>query len=187
MYNADVSPTVTDCTFTGCKATYGGGMANGDGNPPSSSSPTVINCKFIGNTTLGVNRGDGGGIYNENKSNPTVINSLFSGNSSRNGGGMWSKIASPQAINCLFVGNTATSFGGGVSVDHALEAVLDDFDCCIANGTPGCEDGVCQDAVCAADPCCCNNLALCPEGGVWDGDCADLAADLCIDLCRVDC
>jgi hypothetical protein len=44
-------------------------------------------------------------------------------------------------------------------------------DCCIPNGTPGCDDPECEAAVCAVDPFCCDVS--------WDGICADQAADLC--------
>jgi hypothetical protein len=40
-------------------------------------------------------------------------------------------------------------------------------DCCIANGTPGCYDVDCCNAVCAIDPFCCDTA--------WDGICADEA------------
>ena len=40
-------------------------------------------------------------------------------------------------------------------------------DCCIANGSPGCENALCEMAICAADPFCCNNT--------WDGICANAA------------
>jgi len=45
------------------------------------------------------------------------------------------------------------------------------FDCCSANGTPGCDDPACEAVVCAIDPFCCDNE--------WDNFCADEAADLC--------
>ncbi len=44
-------------------------------------------------------------------------------------------------------------------------------DCCENNGTPFCSDLECCEAVCAADPFCCETT--------WDGVCADEAADLC--------
>ncbi|MHC4992858.1 MAG: hypothetical protein ACYTGC_17945, partial [Planctomycetota bacterium] len=44
-------------------------------------------------------------------------------------------------------------------------------DCCAANGTPGCEDEECCEAVCGADPFCCDTE--------WDQICADAAADAC--------
>jgi hypothetical protein len=44
-------------------------------------------------------------------------------------------------------------------------------DCTEAHGTPGCENGQCEAAVCAVDPFCCNVA--------WDGLCAAEAADIC--------
>ncbi len=48
-------------------------------------------------------------------------------------------------------------------------------DCCIANGSPGCGDATCQDAVCAVDSYCCSTN--------WDSICADEAAQYCPALC----
>ncbi|MCK4658278.1 MAG: trypsin-like peptidase domain-containing protein [Phycisphaerae bacterium] len=48
-------------------------------------------------------------------------------------------------------------------------------DCCVDNGTPGCEDTACCETVCAADPYCCT--------GVWDMSCAIEAGSMCGDLC----
>ncbi|MCP3905186.1 MAG: hypothetical protein GY715_16295 [Planctomycetes bacterium] len=44
-------------------------------------------------------------------------------------------------------------------------------DCFVNNGTPGCEDIECCEAVCAVDPFCCETT--------WDGICAGQAADIC--------
>ena len=44
-------------------------------------------------------------------------------------------------------------------------------DCCIANGTPSCNDEACCNSVCAADAFCCDVE--------WDQVCADQAAFLC--------
>lgn len=44
-------------------------------------------------------------------------------------------------------------------------------DCFTGNGTPGCADPTCCEAVCAIDSFCCNTE--------WDDICADEAADLC--------
>jgi hypothetical protein len=41
--------------------------------------------------------------------------------------------------------------------------------CCIPHGGLGCEDPVCQDAICAADPFCCETA--------WDGLCSGAACD----------
>ncbi|MFQ5463716.1 MAG: hypothetical protein ACE5E5_13955, partial [Phycisphaerae bacterium] len=51
-------------------------------------------------------------------------------------------------------------------------------DCCAVggNGTPGCHDATCCDAVCDADPFCCLTA--------WDAVCAGRANDaLCVDFC----
>ncbi len=44
-------------------------------------------------------------------------------------------------------------------------------DCCMANGTPGCDDGDVQNCVCAADAFCCDTD--------WDQICADQAINDC--------
>ncbi len=44
-------------------------------------------------------------------------------------------------------------------------------DCCIANGTPGCSDAECCEAVCAADAFCCDTQ--------WDQICANAAVATC--------
>ena len=107
MYNNNSSPTVTNCSFIGNKASsVGGGMAN------FSSSPTVTNCSFSGNTATSV----GGGMANFS-SNPTVTNCSFIGNTATSttavGGGMFNFGSSPIVTSCLFDGNLASSTGGG--------------------------------------------------------------------------
>ncbi len=59
---------------------------------------------------------------------------------------------------------------GGVGQFSITCGDLGGGDCCIANGTPGCANTACSNAVCAIDPFCCNFE--------WDGICADLASDL---------
>jgi hypothetical protein len=44
-------------------------------------------------------------------------------------------------------------------------------DCCVADGTPGCDDVQCCKDVCAQDPFCCNNS--------WDSICANEAISKC--------
>ena len=48
-------------------------------------------------------------------------------------------------------------------------------DCCAANGTPSCDNLACCIEICLADPFCCIFE--------WDGNCADMAYDLCGNLC----
>ncbi len=66
------------------------------------------------------------------------------------------------------VGATTTGVGGSTGVGGA-------GDCCVDNGTPGCDDAACEATVCAADPFCCSNT--------WDGVCAGAAATDCGGLC----
>ncbi|MCA9718359.1 MAG: hypothetical protein H6713_42520 [Myxococcales bacterium] len=46
-----------------------------------------------------------------------------------------------------------------------------DGDCCVANGTPGCDDADVTECVCALDPFCCENE--------WDDLCAGAAVEQC--------
>ena len=61
--------------------------------------------------------------------------------------------------------------------DCAFDPVCDsgDGECCLPNGSPGCEDEVGEDCVCAADPFCCNVE--------WDGLCAQAYEDSCGGVC----
>ena len=90
MYiHTNSSPTVTNCTFSGNTADYGGAMYNF-----GTSSPTVTNCIFSGNTAATM----GGGIYNDNNCSPTVTNCTFSGNSASSGGGMANRVSSSPTV-----------------------------------------------------------------------------------------
>ncbi len=53
--------------------------------------------------------------------------------------------------------------------------VLGKSSCCIANGGLGCDDPVCEDAVCAFDSFCCEVA--------WDAICASYSPYLCPELC----
>jgi len=108
MFNWDNShPTVTNCTFSGNLAGYGGGMWNRESNP------TLSNCTFSGNSAAK----DGGGMYNEDNSNPTLTDCTFSGNSATiRGGGMYNRWKSNATVTgCTFSGNSADEDGGGMS------------------------------------------------------------------------
>jgi parallel beta-helix repeat protein len=83
---------VTNCTFSGNSAWYGGGMLNWY------SWPVVTNCTFLGNSVDYY----GGGMYNSGSSSPTVTNCTFSGNSApMYGGGMLNRNSSPVVTNCI--------------------------------------------------------------------------------------
>ncbi len=66
---------------------------------------------------------------------------------------------------CVDDANALCGGGGGGCGDPSSG------DCCIANGTPGCDDLACCTVVCAADAFCCDVE--------WDAICADAAAGLC--------
>jgi hypothetical protein len=104
MLNAFSSPTLTYVTFNGNAATSsGGGMLN------YSSSPVLTNVTFSNNSA-----GWGGGIYNESGSSPTLTNVTFSSNGADYGGGMENNGSNPMLTSVTFDGNTATSSGGGM-------------------------------------------------------------------------
>jgi parallel beta-helix repeat protein/predicted outer membrane repeat protein len=126
MYNANSSPTVTNCTFSGNTNFFtGGGMYNDD------SSPTVTNCTFSDN--LG---GDGAGMYNYG-SNPTVTHCAFSGNVGSYGGAMLNSGSSPTVANCTFEGNTTLYSGGGMHNSHSNLTLTD----CSFSGNTAHESG----------------------------------------------
>jgi hypothetical protein len=82
----------------------------------------------------------------------------------------WDQICANQAASLC--GDLCGGGGGGICSSSAN-------DCCVANGTPGCSDETCCNAVCAADPFCCSVA--------WDGICAGSAAVLCLDICGSGC
>lgn len=79
--------------------------------------------------------------------------------------------------------------GSGTLNDYTLTVTVGDActpttcgspetgDCCVANGTPFCNDADCCSTVCGVDPFCCSVS--------WDSICADEAASLCA-ICAVD-
>ena len=112
MYNVYASPEITNCTFSGNSANYGGGMYN-----EYSSSPVLTNCTFTNNSA-----DYGGGMYNDRSSDPVLTNCTFSNNSASSrgsfGGGMYNSSSSPELINCTFSGNSAGWLGGGMYNDE---------------------------------------------------------------------
>ncbi|MHC4429813.1 MAG: proprotein convertase P-domain-containing protein, partial [Planctomycetota bacterium] len=65
---------------------------------------------------------------------------------------------------------------GGVAAAHP--ACPGEGDCCVANGTPGCDDVDCCNLICdTLDPFCCDSF--------WDSICAGEAQSNCGDLCQV--
>ncbi|MFH1038781.1 MAG: hypothetical protein V1789_08980 [PVC group bacterium] len=91
-YNDDSSsPALTNCTFSGNSAQFGGGMYG---------SGTLTDCTFSGNSAQ-----FGGGMMGEG----TLTDCTFGGNSAQFGGGM---LGEGTLTGCTFGGNSA-EFGGG--------------------------------------------------------------------------
>jgi hypothetical protein len=66
----------------------------------------------------------------------------------------------------------ASERDGGAPAGRAPSGVIvGPYDCCLANGSPGCSDATCEATVCAADSFCCTVE--------WDGICAGEAFTLC--------
>jgi surface protein len=113
MFNRNSSPTVTNCTFSGNSANWGGsdGAGAGGGMFNYDSNPTVTNCTFSGNLAY-----YGGGMENYMYSSPTVTSCTFSGNSANWGGGMSNDYySSPTVTNCIFSGNSTDCNDGGMA------------------------------------------------------------------------
>jgi predicted outer membrane repeat protein len=115
MYNSNSSnPTLTNITFSGNLAGWGGGMAN------DSSSPTLTNITFSGNSTSQA----GGGMYNNASSSLILTNVTFSNNSSSlYAGGMFNYDSSAILTNVTFTNNSATSYGGGMANRNSSPAL----------------------------------------------------------------
>ncbi|MHC4424558.1 MAG: right-handed parallel beta-helix repeat-containing protein [Planctomycetota bacterium] len=108
LLNKRGSPTVTNCTFSGNTARWGGGIYNED------SSSMVTNCRFTGNgSQAGSHYNRGAGISNLNSS-PTVTNCTFSGNNAYSGAAMYNYRSSPTVTDCILNHNAAARLGGGI-------------------------------------------------------------------------
>ncbi len=99
--------TVSNSTFSGNSAIYGGGIYT-----YKTSELTVSNSMFSGNSATT----DGGGIYIQKKNfgSGTVTNSTFSGNSAPHGGGggIYDSGGELTVSNSTFSGNSAADGGG---------------------------------------------------------------------------
>ena len=103
MFNSEGSPTLTNVTFSGNKASSAaGGMFNSKG------SPILTNVTFNGNEAT-----RGGGIFNR-EGNPILTAVTFSTNSANEGGGMYNEGDSPTLNEVTFDGNRADVHGGGL-------------------------------------------------------------------------
>lgn len=82
----------------------------------------------------------------------------------------WDQICADEA------GNNPLICGCGADI---VCGPPDAGDCCSANGTPGCTDVDCCEAVCAVNFDCCF--------GPWNSACADVASRVCDRLCGANC
>ena len=99
IYCVNSEPTITECTITENLASLGGGIYC------FGSSPTLSNCSISGN--------GGGGIYCY-LSDPTLANCFISGNESlTSGAGLYCSYSSPELTNCVINGNRGEQLGGG--------------------------------------------------------------------------
>jgi hypothetical protein len=71
IYCLDSSPAITNCTFTGNEALFGGAILNARG-----CNSAITNCSFTSNSAYG-----GGAIWSYPGNNPTITNCTFTRNS----------------------------------------------------------------------------------------------------------
>jgi len=104
-WNLFDSATLTDVTFRGNFARFGGGMSN------SYSGPVLTNVTFINNSATA----RGGGMSNYDHSRPSLKNVTFIDNSADfYGGGMSNFESRPWLQNVIFSGNSVNYYGGGM-------------------------------------------------------------------------
>lgn len=107
IYCTDASsPTLRNCRFESCSATYGGAVA-----ALNSSSPNISGCEFVANQAT-----DGGGaIYLYFSASPAITDCIFRENHADRGGAASLQFqTSPAFAECDFFDNTSTRDGAGV-------------------------------------------------------------------------
>ena len=104
VYNEGVL-NVNNCTFSGNRATYGGGIYN----ESTEGRVNISNSTFFDNeVTLG-----GGGICHIGTLDVSVNNCTLSGNTASFGGGIYSEGPLNVSHSTIY-SNTSTAFGGGI-------------------------------------------------------------------------
>ncbi len=128
IYCGNVTPVVSNCTFSANSGTSGGAMHSG----------RAVDCLFVGNTALY----HGGALYHgshnrctftDNSSgleggavrSCTVNNSIFTGNAASYGGA----VCYCTAKNCTAVGNTSSTYAGGAMNSALYNCIF----CCNTN------------------------------------------------------
>ena len=113
MYNISSNPVLTNVTFSGNIAGYGGGMYNQDSNP------TLTTVTFTENTASNY----GGGMYNDT-SEPTLTDITFTANSATKGGGMHNDDSVSTLTDVTFSNNLTTGLGYGGAGIYDYESTL---------------------------------------------------------------
>ncbi len=117
LYSAG-SPTLTNLTFSGNAAVFGGGMSTANDN----SGPDALRLTKV---TFSSNTATHGGALYDRSSNLTLVNVTFSGNSASNEGGAISIFdSSPTLRNVTISGNSATN-GGAIANDLSSPGIYD--------------------------------------------------------------
>lgn len=108
IYNANTSPSFSNCIITGNSTSQnGGGVYN------SFASCSFFNCTITNNNTTGTSS-HGAGMYNYNGT-PVLTNCCISGNyGAYYGGGIYNESSPAIITNCRITGNASTSYGSGV-------------------------------------------------------------------------
>lgn len=114
IYNDNGSPTLSNLTVIGNKATgSGGAMYNVNGGNPVLAD-SVINANYANY---------GGGMYND-ASNPSLNNVVFASNQAENhGGGLYNIMSDPSFTQVDFENNTA-NYGGGLYNSYYSESIF---------------------------------------------------------------
>ncbi len=103
-------PTIRNCEFLNCIASYGGGI-----NCDAESNPRIENCRFVTN----VAGAGGGGLRVSGSSKPALVDVYFYGNRADFGGGMVAREQSgPTLTDVVFEANTA-DWSGGMRVENS--------------------------------------------------------------------
>ncbi len=125
------NPTITDCTIIGNVADAGGGVYC-----RYNSNPTITNCTITGNSVIY----DGGGVSCEEMSDPIITNCTITGNFAEdNGGGIYSGPGSdPIITNCVITGNAADGEGGGIWCEDTMTTITN---CTITGNLAGYDGG----------------------------------------------
>jgi trimeric autotransporter adhesin len=131
MDNNYSSPIITKCIFSANSGYYAGGLYN------SNASPTIIGCTFSTNIATAYTSGNGGGAMFNFYGSPSVTNCIFSGNTGGNGGAVNGYFSSPSFYNTLFSGNKA-NYGGAIFSNSGATTLIN---CTIVGNYAGNDGG----------------------------------------------